>query len=170
MTLTEEESTMAMAVHHFGMTVVDIEQTQEFYRKHFHFVPSDESMLLTQGWFGTGVAHQGAEVKIAWLRRDDAVIELHEYVQPKDGRKLTPDITDIAAPHIAFKVDDIDPIRAQLLADGVRFYSEPVEVTADGESAQLAGVRWCYCEDPNGYIVELFSEPKDSAVDWDNVY
>jgi len=161
---------MATVVHHFGMTVSDIGETQDFYRRHFGFVPSEESILLTQGWFGTGVAHEGAEAKIAWLRRDDAVIELHEYVKPGDARKLAPDITDIAAPHIAFKVDDIDAMRDQLLADGVRFYSEPVEVSGDGESAELGGIRWCYCEDPNGYIVELFCEPKDSAVDWDKVY
>jgi catechol 2,3-dioxygenase-like lactoylglutathione lyase family enzyme len=158
---------MATVVHHFGMTVANIEETQAFYGKHFGFAPSEESIQLTESWFGTGVAHEGAQAKIGWLRRDDAVIELHEYVEPKDTRKLAPDITDTAAPHIAFKVDDIDEIREQLLADGVRFYSAPVEVASDGSASQLGGIRWCYCEDPNGYIVEIFAEPKNSEIDWD---
>ena len=70
---------MATVVHHFGMTVADIKETQDFYEKHFGFVPSADSMLLTEDWFGTGVAHDGAQAKIAWLRRDEAVIELHGY-------------------------------------------------------------------------------------------
>lgn len=158
---------MATVVHHFGMTVADIKETQDFYEKHFGFVPSADSMLLTEDWFGTGVAHDGAQAKIAWLRRDEAVIELHEYVQPAGSRRLAADIADISAPHIAFKVDDIDAVREQLLADGVKFYSAPVEVSGNGATAELAGVRWCYCEDPNGYIVELFAEPRDSKVDWE---
>jgi catechol 2,3-dioxygenase-like lactoylglutathione lyase family enzyme len=158
---------MATVVHHFGMTVADIEETQVFYGKHFGFAPSEESIILTEGWFGRGVAHAGAQAKIGWLRRDDAVIELHEYVEPTNGRKLSPDITDISAPHIAFKVDDIDAMREQLLADGVRFYSAPVEVSSDGSASQLGGIRWCYCEDPNGYIVEIFAEPRDSTIDWE---
>jgi catechol 2,3-dioxygenase-like lactoylglutathione lyase family enzyme len=159
---------MATSVHHFGMTVEDIPTTQDFYAKHFGFAPSGESIVITDGWFATGVDHEGAQVKIGWLRRDDAVLELHEYIQPKpsESKKLKPDITDIAAPHIAFKVDDIDEVRDRLLADGVRFYSAPVEVTSDGTASQLGGIRWCYCEDPNGYIVELFSEPENSGIDW----
>jgi catechol 2,3-dioxygenase-like lactoylglutathione lyase family enzyme len=158
---------MGIAVHHFGMTVANIEETQRFYSKYFDFDPSDESLLLTDEWFATGVAHDGAQVKIGWLRRDDAVLELHEYVSPDTQRKLAPDITDISAPHIAFNVDDIDAVHQRLSADGVRFYSAPVEVSADGCAPQLAGVRWCYCEDPNGYIVEIFSEPKSGSIDWE---
>jgi catechol 2,3-dioxygenase-like lactoylglutathione lyase family enzyme len=157
-----------MVVHHFGMTVADIRETQEFYARHFGFGGSDESITITDDWFGTGVDHEGAQVKIGWLRRDDAVIELHEYIQPSETRRLKPDITDIAAPHIAFKVDDIDEIREQLLAEGVRFYSAPVEVTSDGSASQLGGIKWCYCEDPNGYIVEIFSEPEAGAINWES--
>jgi catechol 2,3-dioxygenase-like lactoylglutathione lyase family enzyme len=159
---------VTILVHHFGMTVASIEETQEFYARHFGFGGSDESITITDDWFATGVDHEGAQVKIGWLRRDDAVIELHEYIRPSDNRRLKPDITDISAPHIAFKVDDIDEVREHLLADGVRFYSAPVEVTSDGSASQLGGVKWCYCEDPNGYIVEIFSEPAAGAINWES--
>jgi catechol 2,3-dioxygenase-like lactoylglutathione lyase family enzyme len=158
---------MTMTVHHFGMTVADIEQTQAFYGRHFGFEGSDDTITIVDDWFAEGVDHEGAQVKIGWLRRDDAVIELHEYIRPSETRPLKADITDLGAPHIAFRVDDIDAVRERLQADGVRFYSAPVKVTPDGSAPQLAGVRWCYCEDPNGYIVELFCEP-EAGVDWES--
>jgi catechol 2,3-dioxygenase-like lactoylglutathione lyase family enzyme len=154
--------------HHFGMTVSSIADTQRFYSKHFGFTPSkQEPLLISDSWFGDGVEHPGAQVKIGWLRRDDAVIELHEYVVPADERRVTPHIADVGAPHIAFSVDDIDEVYAGLAADGIRFYSPPQEVLPDGSAAALGGIRWCYCEDPNGYIVELFSEPPGGEIDWD---
>jgi catechol 2,3-dioxygenase-like lactoylglutathione lyase family enzyme len=158
---------MGTVVHHVGMTVASIPDTQRFYSRHFGFAPSEETIQITDDWFATGVDHEGAQVNIGWLRRDDLLIELHEYVQPKDNRRLSPDITDIAAGHIAFKVDDIDEVREKLLAEGIRFYSAPVEVSAVGSAPQLAGIRWCYCEDPNGYIVEIFCEPATGGIDWD---
>ena len=159
---------MSMAVHHFGMTVADIKRPRSSTRSTSGSPASDDVIVITDDWFATGVAHDGAQVKIGWLRRDDAVIELHEYIRPDDNRRLKPDITDIAAPHIAFKVDDIDAVRNKLLADGVRFYSAPVEVTSDGSASQLGGIRWCYCEDPNGYIVEIFAEPESSEINWES--
>jgi catechol 2,3-dioxygenase-like lactoylglutathione lyase family enzyme len=149
------------------MTVKSIDETQRFYAKHFGFTPSrKEPLLISDSWFGEGVEHEGAQVKIGWLRRDDAAIELHEYVVPADGRRLGSHVVDIGAPHLAFKVDDIDAVYAGLAADGIRFYSAIQEVAAAGSAAEIGGIRWCYCEDPNGYIVELFAEPVGGEVDW----
>jgi len=153
--------------HHFGMTVHSIDDTQRFYEKHFGFTPSrQEPILISDSWFGEGVEREGAQVKLAWLVRDDAVIELHEYVVPPDGRRLAPHIDDVGAPHIAFKVDDIDAVYAALTAEGIRFYSPVKEVAPDGSAAALGGIKWCYAEDPNGYILELFAEPPGGEIDW----
>ena len=157
---------MQMSVHHFGMTVSSIEETQRFYGDHFGFRPSEDPLVVTDSWFGEGVERPGARVRLAWISRDDAVIELHEYLEPASRGVTTQHVTEVGAPHIAFKVENIDEMCAQLVADGARLYSPPVTVSADGSAASLAGVRWCYLQDPNGYIVELFTEPDDRGVDW----
>jgi catechol 2,3-dioxygenase-like lactoylglutathione lyase family enzyme len=149
------------------MTVSSIEETQRFYARHFGLVPSERPFAITDGWFGTGVARDGAHVKIGWLSQEHTLIELHEYTVGGNTRRLDPHVTDTAAPHIGFKVDDIDGLVAQLKADGVEFYSDPVEVDGSGDAPQFAGIRFCYCRDPNGYIVELVYEPPDLHVDWE---
>ena len=158
---------MATVVHHFGMTVADIKETQDFYEKHFGFVPSGRFDVADGGLVrhGSGTRRgAGQDRLVAPGRSRDRAPR----VRPAGG------LTEAGGghrrylgPHIAFKVDDIDAVREQLLADGVKFYSAPVEVSGNGATAELAGVRWCYCEDPNGYIVELFAEPRDSKVDWE---
>ena len=52
---------------------------------------------------------------------------------------------------MAFQVDDIEAAKAGLEAKGVTFYSG-VNVVDDGV---LAGWRWVYFEDPDGYPLEL---------------
>ena len=52
---------------------------------------------------------------------------------------------------MAFQVDDIAAAKAELEAGGIEFYSE-VNVVNDGV---LAGWRWVYFADPDGYPLEL---------------
>jgi catechol 2,3-dioxygenase-like lactoylglutathione lyase family enzyme len=52
---------------------------------------------------------------------------------------------------VAFQVDDIEAAKADLEAKGVTFYSG-VNVVDDGV---LAGWRWVYFADPDGYPLEL---------------
>ena len=141
------------SVHHFGMTVRDLDETKAFYGKYFDFKGSEDDPTIIDDWFAEGVATEGAQVRLGWLNRDDAVIELHQYVQPRLDNVLGAKITDIGAPHIAFRVEDLDAMCDRLEGGGVPFYSRPVEVTKDGSVPELAGVRWVYCVDPNGYIV-----------------
>jgi catechol 2,3-dioxygenase-like lactoylglutathione lyase family enzyme len=154
--------------HHFGMTVASIADTQRFYSTHFGFIPSkQEPLLISDAWFGEGIEREGAQLKVAWIRRDDAVIELHEYVVPADAPRVKPHIENVGAPHIAFSVPDIDTVYSRLVDDGIRFYSPPKEVAPEGSAGgALGGIKWCYCEDPNGYIVEIFSEPVGGEIDW----
>jgi catechol 2,3-dioxygenase-like lactoylglutathione lyase family enzyme len=55
------------------------------------------------------------------------------------------------ASHIAFKVDDIHAAKQALEAKGVKFFSD-VNVVDEGV---LAGWRWVYFADPDGYNLEL---------------
>ena len=55
------------------------------------------------------------------------------------------------ASHVAFLVDDIEATKAELEAKGIEFYGR-VNTVDDGV---LAGWRWVYFEDPDGYPLEL---------------
>ena len=57
----------------------------------------------------------------------------------------------LGASHVAFFVDDIETAKAELEAKGIAFYSS-VNVVDEGV---LAGWRWVYFEDPDGYPLEL---------------
>jgi len=52
---------------------------------------------------------------------------------------------------VAFQVGDIRAAKAELEAEGIEFYSD-INVVDDGV---LAGWRWVYFSDPDGYPLEL---------------
>jgi hypothetical protein len=57
----------------------------------------------------------------------------------------------IGASHVAFQVADIRAAKADLESAGVEFYSD-INVVDEGV---LAGWRWVYFSDPDGYPLEL---------------
>ena len=57
----------------------------------------------------------------------------------------------LGASHVAFVVDDIEAKKAELEAKGIQFFSD-VNVVDEGV---LAGWRWVYFADPDGYPLEL---------------
>jgi catechol 2,3-dioxygenase-like lactoylglutathione lyase family enzyme len=79
------------------------------------------------------------------------ILELLEYRQPPSATTRPLRSNDRGASHIAFHVDDIEAKKAELEAKGIEFYS-PVNVVDEGV---LAGWRWAYFEDPDGYPLEL---------------
>jgi catechol 2,3-dioxygenase-like lactoylglutathione lyase family enzyme len=62
---------------------------------------------------------------------------------------------NIGNAHIAFKVDELEPIYQRLKAAGVRSVSEPVTPTIGPNK----GGRAVYMIDPDGFRVELIQAP-----------
>ena len=81
----------------------------------------------------------------------DTTFELLEYKSPPSETTAPLKSSNMGASHVAFLVDDIDAKKAELEAKGIEFYS-PVNVVDDGV---LAGWRWVYFDDPDGYPLEL---------------
>jgi catechol 2,3-dioxygenase-like lactoylglutathione lyase family enzyme len=50
-------------------------------------------------------------------------------------------------------VTDLKEAMAALAADGIRFYSEPLDI----EEGPLAGYSFVYFDDPDGITLELFA-------------
>lgn len=146
------------AQSHVGITVRDLDKSIWFY----HDLLGLEIATEPSPWFdgpdlGRGVGVPGAALRQVCLRFGDAMLELLEYRTP-------PSQTDhpllshcIGASHVAFQVSDIKAAVSEMKAAGVQFYSD-INVVDEGV---LAGWRWVYFADPDGYPLELVENAYD---------
>lgn len=138
--------------HHVGITVKDLDASIRFY----HDVLGLGFVNEPSPWFdspdlGPAVGVPGAALRQVSMKLGDTTLELLEYRSPPsqtDGPLFS---NNIGASHIAFQVDDIHATKAELEGKGIAFYSD-VNVVDEGV---LAGWRWVYFEDPDGYPLEL---------------
>jgi catechol 2,3-dioxygenase-like lactoylglutathione lyase family enzyme len=140
------------AQSHVGITVRDLDASVYFY----HDLLGLEISTEPSPWFegpelGHGVGVPGAVLRQVCLRLGDTQLELLEYRTPPSQTERPLLSHSIGASHVAFQVDDIEAAQAALQARGVRFYSG-INVVDDGV---LAGWRWVYFADPDGYPLEL---------------
>lgn len=140
------------ALHHLGITVRDIDASIRFY----HEVLGLEFVNEPTPWFDgpavdQGVGVPGAALRQVSLRLGETILELLEYKSPTSETSRPLLSNNIGASHVAFLVDDIEKSMAELQATGIEFYSG-VNVVDEGV---LAGWRWVYFEDPDGYPLEL---------------
>jgi len=139
-------------LHHVGITVRDLDASIRFY----HDVLGLDFSNEPSPWFdspelGPAVGVPGAALRQVSLLLGDAMLELLEYKSPPSETQKPLLSNNIGASHVAFLVDDIDAKKAELEGKGIEFYSD-VNVVDEGV---LAGWRWVYFEDPDGYPLEL---------------
>jgi catechol 2,3-dioxygenase-like lactoylglutathione lyase family enzyme len=140
------------AQSHVGITVRDLDASIYFY----HDLLGLEISTEPSPWFdgpelGQGVGVPGAALRQVCLRLGDTMLELLQYRTPpsETGRPLLSH--NVGASHVAFLVDDIRTTKSEFEKKGVRFFSD-INVIDDGV---LAGWRWVYFSDPDGYPLEL---------------
>ena len=139
-------------MHHVGITVRDLDASIRFY----HDVLGLEFSNEPSPWFdgeelSRGVGVPGAALRQVSLLAGDTTLELLEYRSPPSETARPLASNSLGASHVAFVVDDVEAKKAELEAKGIDFYS-PVNVVDEGV---LAGWRWVYFEDPDGYPLEL---------------
>ena len=100
---------------------------------------------------GPAVGVPGAALRQVSLLLGETTLELLEYRSPPSETTMPLKSNSQGASHVAFLVDDIEAEKAALEAKGIEFYS-PVNVVDEGV---LAGWRWVYFNDPDGYPLEL---------------
>jgi catechol 2,3-dioxygenase-like lactoylglutathione lyase family enzyme len=140
------------AQSHTGITVRDLDRSVRFY----HDLLGLEIATEPSPWFdgpelGCGVGVPGAALRQVCLRLGDTMLELLEYRSPASPTERPLLSHCVGASHVAFQVGDIEAAKAELEAEGVTFYSD-INVVDDGV---LAGWRWVYFCDPDGYPLEL---------------
>jgi catechol 2,3-dioxygenase-like lactoylglutathione lyase family enzyme len=140
------------SLHHVGITVRDLDASIRFY----HDVLGLGFVNEPSPWFdgpdlGPAVGVPGAALRQVSLKLGETTLELLEYRSPPSQTDRPLFSNSIGASHIAFQVEDIHATKADLESKGIGFYSE-VKVVDEGV---LAGWRWVYFEDPDGYPLEL---------------
>ncbi len=140
------------AQSHTGITVRDLDRSVRFY----HDLLGLEIATEPSPWFdgpelGCGVGVPGAALRCVCLRVGNTMLELLEYRTPPSQTERPLLSHSVGASHVAFQVSDIRAAKAELEAAGVQFYSD-INVVDDGV---LAGWRWVYFSDPDGYPLEL---------------
>lgn len=139
-------------LHHVGITVKDLDASIRFY----HDVLGLEFSNEPSPWFEgeeleKGVGVPGGALRQVSLLLGETTLELLEYKSPPSETPAPLKSQSLGASHVAFQVDDIHATKAELEAKGITFYSD-VNVVDKGV---LAGWRWVYFEDPDGYPLEL---------------
>jgi catechol 2,3-dioxygenase-like lactoylglutathione lyase family enzyme len=139
-------------LHHVGITVRDLDASISFY----HDVLGLGFVNEPTPWFdnpelGPAVGVPGAALRQVSLELGDTILELLEYKAPPSETEAPLVSNNIGASHVAFFVDDAEATKAELEAKGIEFFSD-VNVVDEGP---LAGWRWVYFADPDGYPLEL---------------
>ena len=144
-------------VQHVGVAVSDLARSLTFYADvldvHPAFVAEGGGDALSQA-----VGVPDADLKFAFLKVGDSVLELLEYTQPT-GRAYALRNCDVGAVHIAFAVDDIDAMCKTLESRGVKFNAPPLQI----DEGPLAGSTFAYFTDPDGVQLELFQVAAECA-------
>ncbi len=144
---------MIINVNHTSFTVSDLDRSISFYRNLLGL----ELISLTgrDPAFSekvTGIP--GASLKIAYLQTPGHRLELIQYLSPS-GEKLDCRTNNIGSAHLAFNVDNLPALYADLKAKGVQFKSEPLEVPAGPNKGTMA----VYFTDPDGITLEFLQAP-----------
>jgi catechol 2,3-dioxygenase-like lactoylglutathione lyase family enzyme len=142
---------------HIGFTVSNLQASLDFYQGVLGL-----ELIGTMERKGQEISRivgeEDSHLKIAFLklaRSAGVTLELIEYVAPR-GDKINTRPCNPGVGHLCFKVDDLAATFAMLRNKGVRFKSEPIEIT----TGMNKGAYTVYLSDPDGIPLEIFQPPR----------
>jgi catechol 2,3-dioxygenase-like lactoylglutathione lyase family enzyme len=136
-------------VHHFALTVSDLETSLPFYRDLGFNVVSDRE--VEGGYVEEITGVPGAKIRLAHLSGYGHNLELLQYKRPL-GANRAGRLQDTGSAHLCLLTDDIDADVHELRARGVTFRSAGPVTTTSGPNK---GGRGIYAEDPDGNVLEI---------------
>jgi len=148
-------------IHHFSLTVSDLERTIDFYvgllgfrlRSREVFEWDEEYARLLFKWVPSRIPRGRTEIEIAVLELNGFRIEFEQWLSPQtDAFPGDPSVAGAA--HIAVKVRDIEGVCTRLAGAGVDLSLPAFDLVDSGNRPW----RYCYFFDPDHIIVELVQE------------
>ena len=140
------------AVHHVGVTVVDLDRSAAFWERLLGAGARDRR-ILDGPRLAAMVGYEGIRIDSCWIDLPGGVaLELLQYL----GRDEAPYAPGTAHPgnvHLCLAVEDMDAAHAHAVACGATPVSaRPIEVAA----GPRAGSRLAYLRDLDGVTLELY--------------
>ena len=144
-------------MHHLGLTVADIERSIEFYRDVLGMELIRRRPSVTAGYVAAQTGYDSVELNVASFRISPESQQTMEVVQymTNAGDPSDQSTNRAGNSHLCLLVDDLLASHRDLSNRGVRFKSDPVEITAGPNQGGLV----IYLMDPDGYTLELFQPP-----------
>ncbi|WP_338738030.1 VOC family protein [Haloplanus salilacus] len=133
-----------LSAHHVGVTVTDLDRAVAFYRDVLGLDERDRFSVSGPA-FSDAVDIDGATGRFVHLDGDGVRIELVEY-DPEGPDATGGAINRPGATHVAFAVDDLDAVHADI---------DPDVETLSAPRTTESGTRILFVRDPEGNLVEL---------------
>jgi catechol 2,3-dioxygenase-like lactoylglutathione lyase family enzyme len=146
---------MGQVMHHFGITVSDLDRSVPFYTRYFDLTEVKRVPIVGEQ-ISDAVGIEGVSMTCCLLAGDNTILELIQYDSP-DSRPYGLANSDVGAVHPCFAVDDIEALYERMTADGVHFHHAPLELGWDTKMA--------YCQDPDGINIELLQPGAELKLD-----
>lgn len=128
---------MAYKVLHVGISVGNMEESLDWYKKNLDFELVKDDYVPPLG------------ARICFIQSGDFQIELFKYDDPKPipADRLTPntDLQTIGTKHVAFEVPDMKAVKEKFLANGVDIAHE----------VMMEGNNVMFVRDNSGVLIEL---------------
>ena len=121
-----------VGLHHVGLFIKDRERSKKFYSEVLGFAV-DYEVTAPDG------------TKIAFMKNGDCVIEIVEFVEPKDH-------VDGWFDHLALRVENIEEVKAELVAQGIPFDTEEI---VDFPTCYPNGSKYILFRGPDGEHLEI---------------
>ncbi len=146
---------MVPSMHHFGLTVSDLDRSVAFYTGYFGLSEVMRPRLEGAG-ISSAVGRPDAKLTASLLVGRNTILELLQYERPA-GRSYELTNSDVGAAHPCFVVDDVQALYERMAGDGVVFHNPPQDL---GWETLMA-----YCLDPDGINVEILQPGPELELD-----
>ncbi|MBV6622554.1 MAG: VOC family protein [Rivularia sp. (in: Bacteria)] len=150
-------------IRSIGLTVIDAEESKDFYTKALLFKPISD--ITVEGQYSDLEGVTDTKIRIVTLQLGDETIELMQYLDIK-GKPIPKDSqsNDLWFQHMAIVVSDMDAAYTHLQSYPIdRISDKPQTIPQSNQTA--GGVRAFKFKDPNGHDLELIWFPPDKGQD-----